>query len=93
MEYARSLIKQRTTDEFAEDDIVEESTLRNPEALSPSSFGSVGSPPKAPSEDWSVISDQDEGCSLGSSQNRKRKSLTAAVLSAQESSVTDSVEG
>lgn len=84
MEYARSLIKQRSLDEFAEEFVGEDSTIRNHEAMSPSSFSSVGSPPKAPSEDWSVISEDEHRSLVGScsSERRKRASLTAAVLSA-----------
>jgi len=96
LEYARSLIKQRNTDDFAEDNVVAgESTLRSPEALSPGSFSSVGSPPKAPSEDWSVISDQDEGhSSVGSRSSQSRKQcLTAALLSGRDSFATDDVHG
>jgi len=83
MEYARSLIKQRSLDELAEE-FVEDSTIRNHEAMSPSSFSSVGSAPKAPSEDWSVISEDEHRSLVGScsSEGRKRASLTAAVLSA-----------
>lgn len=90
LEYARSLIKQRTVDNLAEELIAEDSTIRNQEVMSPYSFSSIGSDPKAPSEDWSVISDQDERqSSVGSRSSGSRKcgNLTAAVLSASPDSL------
>ncbi|KAF9569834.1 UDP-Glycosyltransferase/glycogen phosphorylase [Agrocybe pediades] len=70
MEYARSLIKRHPPDEQEEHEgsIAEDSTrstLRNQNQSStspgsPSGYSSVGSARGAPSEDWSVISDQDD---------------------------------
>ena len=94
MEYARSLIKQRSLlEDFEEEEeaIAEDSTIRNHDNLSPSSFGSASSLQGALSEDWSVISDQeDRRSSVGSrsSESRKRTSFTAAVMSVLPDSFT-----
>jgi len=89
MEYARSLIKQRSVGDFNDEEeaIAEDSTIRNHDNVSPSSFGSAG----AASEDWSVISEQDDRrSSVGSrsSEGRKRTSFTAAVMSVLPDSFT-----
>ncbi|KAH9486672.1 Sterol 3-beta-glucosyltransferase [Psilocybe cubensis] len=87
LEYARSLIKRQTPEEALEEGAAEESTVRNIDNVSPSSLSSsAGSVQGAPSEDWSVISDQeDKRSSLGSyhseNQSAQRTSLAAAVLS------------
>ena len=68
--------------------MAEDSTIRNYDSISPGSFSgrsSIGSIRGAPSEDWSVISEQDERrSSLGSphseGRSAKRTSLAAAVL-------------
>jgi len=64
MEYARSLIKRHTVEEDDEHEVsvAEDSTVRhrgNFSPGSPSGYSSVGSA-RAPSEDWSVISDQED---------------------------------
>ncbi|KAF8898479.1 glycosyltransferase family 1 protein [Infundibulicybe gibba] len=99
LEYARSLIKRtHTDDDFDSDqDETEHSTIRDrmplhstPERLS--GYSSSGSARGAPSEDWSVISEQDGGrrssVSSRHSEGRlnrdgsiKRTSFAAAVLS------------
>jgi sterol 3beta-glucosyltransferase len=99
MEYARSLIKRQPVgqdDDIEEDD--EESgrgTIRRSKGdvtpFSPGSFTSTSSiHGRTPSEDWSVISEQDERdrrSSSGSNRSRsrskrdKRRSFTAAMLS------------
>ncbi|KAG6844274.1 hypothetical protein H0H87_008223 [Tephrocybe sp. NHM501043] len=87
LEYARSLVKHVDTDE--EDDN-EHTTVKNHErgSQSGSGYSSSGSARGAPSEDWSVISEQDERrSSLSSSHSisrdtsANRTSFTAAVLS------------
>lgn len=89
MEYARSLIKRHGADEHVDDD-GEETTIRNHDNFSPSSmsgYSSAGSLRGAPSEDWSVISDQDDKRSSVGSRHSvghargKRASLAAAVMS------------
>ncbi|KAJ7462788.1 glycosyltransferase family 1 protein [Mycena galericulata] len=98
MDYARSLIKRSVpdSDDDLEDEIEgEHSTIRDRSNLSAEQSGyssSGGSAPGgAPSEDWSVISEQDGRRSSMSSQHSegrspaehssKRKSLSAAVMS------------
>lgn len=90
LEYARSLIKHPIPDsEEEEEEIDEDGTIRRRRAPSPgleSSGGSKG----APSEDWSVISDQEDRRSSFSSSNGNegrpgersaKRNLAAAVLS------------
>ncbi|KAF5377187.1 hypothetical protein D9615_006328 [Tricholomella constricta] len=87
LEYARSLVKHADTDDEDEDN--EHSTVRNQDNLgSQSGYSSSGSARGAPSEDWSVISEQeDRRSSFGSRHSlsrdspAKRTSFTAAVLS------------
>ncbi|KAF8078251.1 glycosyltransferase family 1 protein [Lyophyllum atratum] len=87
LEYARSLVKHASTDEDEEDN--EHSTVRHQDySGSQSGYSSSGSARGAPSEDWSVISEQDDRrSSLGSRRSlsrdtsAKRTSFTAAVLS------------
>ena len=97
LEYARSLIKRTVHDDLLEDVIVDEdATIRDYErrpSSSHSGYSSSGSGPGASSEDWSVISDQeDRRSSMGSRRSRsdgpvdrpstlKRNSLTAAMMS------------
>ncbi|KAJ7139710.1 hypothetical protein C8R44DRAFT_310723 [Mycena epipterygia] len=92
MDYARSLIKRVVpdSDDDLEDEIDgEHSTIRDrPNLAEPQSgYSSSGSAPGgAPSEDWSVISEQDGRRSSISSQHSegrssKRNSLAAAVMS------------
>ncbi|KAJ7693646.1 hypothetical protein B0H17DRAFT_1278469 [Mycena rosella] len=96
MEYARSLIKRVVpdSDDDEEDEIEEHSTIRDHPGLATepqSGYSSSGSAPGgAPSEDWSVISEQDGRRNSISSQHSdgrspdhssKRNSLAAAVLS------------
>ncbi|KAJ6604204.1 glycosyltransferase family 1 protein [Mycena vulgaris] len=96
MEYARSLIKRVVpdSDDDLEDETEEGSTIRDHPGLAAepqSGYSSSGSAPGgAPSEDWSVISEQDGRRSSISSQHSdgrspdhssKRNSLAAAVLS------------
>jgi sterol 3beta-glucosyltransferase len=96
LDYARSLIKRTARDDLLEDIIDDEdATIREYEHRPSSSHSgySSGSGPGASSEDWSVISDQeDRRSSLGSRRSRsdgpidrpstfKRNSLAAAVMS------------
>lgn len=91
LEYARSLIKRTVQDDLSDD---EDATIRDYEHPRPSSSHSgysSGSGRDASSEDWSVISDQED--QLGSRPSRlndstvdrsssfKRNSLAAAMLS------------
>ena len=83
------MIKRHIAEDHSEEAVTEDSTIRNYDNVSPGSFSghsSVGSIRGAPSEDWSVISEQDERrSSLGSrySEGRSAKctSFAAAVLS------------
>lgn len=99
LEYARSLIKRTSSDEDGDEMDTEDATIKdddhaypsNPSSGSHSGYSSGGSARGAPSEDWSVISDQDDRrSSLGSGRSEgqlsrsgsaKRTSFTAAVLS------------
>lgn len=102
MEYARSLIKRPVggvADSDGDDDEIdaENGTIRHRRpptspGLDHSGYNSCGSAKGAPSEDWSVISEQDDRRSSSSSSNhhesrrrsvdpQKRNSLAAAVLS------------
>ena len=98
LEYARSLIKQHHGDGLENIEVDgEDSTIRNHDDMSPSSlsgYSSSGSVRGAPSEDWSVISEQDgRRSSAGSRGNggrtaKKRTSLqisTGPPVSAAES--------
>lgn len=109
LEYARSLIK-RSPPDIDEDDVEidpEHATIRRCQRNSPpidpsSGYSSSGSARGgAPSEDWSVISEQDErrssfgsrisdGKSTVERSNTKRNSLAAAVLSVLPDSLTSS---
>jgi sterol 3beta-glucosyltransferase len=103
LEYARSLIKRTVVEDVAEEEDNEHSTIRNRDpapghARSPSStsgHSSTASLRAAPSEDWSVISDQEdqdgernapeispssEGRGIKHSPS-KRTSIAAAMLS------------
>lgn len=85
LEYARSLVKQRTMRNALSEavaDIDEGATIRDLERSSSpqSSYSSSGSGHRASSEDWSVISDQDDRNNEKSSSAR-RNSLAAAVMS------------
>ncbi|KAJ7785889.1 glycosyltransferase family 1 protein [Mycena metata] len=91
MDYARSLIKRSVPDSDDDDEDAEDSTIRDRAPEPRSGYSSSGSAPGgAPSEDWSVISDQDGRRSSISSQHSegrspehssKRNSLAAAVMS------------
>jgi len=97
LEYARSLVKRTVHDDLLEDIIDDgDATIRDYEhrpSSSQSGYSSSGSGPGASSEDWSVISDQeDRRSSMGSRRSRtdgpvdrpstfKRNSLAAAVMS------------
>ncbi|KAG6866023.1 hypothetical protein C0991_009432 [Blastosporella zonata] len=74
LEYARSLIKHVDTDE--EDDN-EHTTVRNHEHGSQSGYSSSGSARGAPSEDWSVISEQDDRRSSVSSNHSLSRDTSA----------------
>lgn len=82
------MIKRHHVEDHLEEVVTEDSTIRNYDSMSPGSFSgrsSNGSVRGAPSEDWSVISEQDERrSSLGSGHSEgrsaKRTSLAAAVL-------------
>ncbi|KAG6891077.1 hypothetical protein C0995_014166 [Termitomyces sp. Mi166 len=84
LEYARSLIKHVDND----DEDNNHTSIRDHERGSQSGYSSSGSVRDAPSEDWSVISEQDDRrSSLSSSQSLSketsvnRTTFTAAVLS------------
>ncbi|KAG5648261.1 hypothetical protein DXG03_006219 [Asterophora parasitica] len=86
LEYARSLVKRGDITTEDEDEDIEHSTVKTQtHSGSQSGYSSSGSGRRAPSEDWSVISEQDDRrSSLGSvyrTSPSKRTSLTAAVLS------------
>jgi len=98
MEYARSLIKRPLAADGIPEEVSdpEDATIReSPDQISPAErqFGYIsgGSGPGSNSEDWSVISDQDDRrSSLGSSNgdgrlespvHKQRNSLAAAVFS------------
>jgi sterol 3beta-glucosyltransferase len=107
LEYSRSLIKRAVTDDMIDDEVgTEHSTIREYHhdlpsnmSLEPrSGYSSNGSARGAPSEDWSVISEQDDRRSSFSSrhsdakpvvdQSSKRNSLAAAVLSVLPDALT-----
>ncbi|KAF9455009.1 glycosyltransferase family 1 protein [Macrolepiota fuliginosa MF-IS2] len=105
LEYARSLIKHTPVEDRVEEADNEHSTIRNHDPSSSNAFSpssSAGSARGAPSEDWSVISDQEdqdrERRSSESSRNSeakankdspsKRASIAAAVLSVLPDSLT-----
>ena len=91
LEYARSLIKQHhDTHDLGDISEVdgEDSTIRNRDNMSPSSLSgdsSGGSVRGAPSEDWSIISEQDGGGSRGDG-------VRASLISAGPIISTDSAE-
>ncbi|KAJ3516791.1 hypothetical protein NLJ89_g910 [Agrocybe chaxingu] len=88
MDYARSLIKQPVPEVDGQDDVMrEDSTIRKHENVSPGSFSSTCSDRGAPSEDWSVISDQeDRRSSVGS------RSSESWVATEASSTVTATIE-
>ncbi|KAJ3548557.1 hypothetical protein NMY22_g1223 [Coprinellus aureogranulatus] len=99
MEYARSLIKKAQVSDLesdGEDDGNAQRRVDQSITFSASGYSSSASGHgRAPSEDWSVISDQEDGGSSGRSRlddgkNRqdKRRSFTAAVLSVLPDSLT-----
>lgn len=107
LEYARSLIKRGAVEDISMSDEDEEgatirhrNSKRNSRDAAHSGYSSSGSTPGALSEDWSVISDQDDRRSSltsrhseGKSTDRssqKRNSLAAAVLSVLPDSLTSS---
>ena len=84
LEYARSLIKRHGVDDL--DGISEldgeDSTIRNHDDMSPSSlsgYSSGGSVRGAPSEDWSVISEQDGRQSSAGSRGQATKKRASLV--------------
>jgi sterol 3beta-glucosyltransferase len=84
LEYARSLIKHHGVDDLEGISEVdgEDSTIRNHDDMSPSSlsgYSSSGSLRGAPSEDWSVISEQDERQSSAGSRGQAAKKRTSLV--------------
>ncbi|KAJ7596717.1 glycosyltransferase family 1 protein [Mycena floridula] len=86
LEYARSLIKQPMPDSDTEEELDEHGTIRHSRPSSSGLDSSNESAKGASSEDWSVISEQDERRSSFGSPERtkhlaKRNSLTTAVLS------------
>jgi len=93
LEYARSLVKRSVNDNILEDVIDDgDATIREYEHRPSSPHSGYSSGPGASSEDWSVISDQeDRRSSMGSHRSRndapvdrpsfKRNSLAAAVMS------------
>ncbi|TFY83983.1 hypothetical protein EWM64_g43 [Hericium alpestre] len=100
MDYARSLIKaKRAVDDLSE---AEDATIRdNDKRMSSSSRADIRSGDSsaggAPSEDWSVVSDQDEPSSASRSVSRRasdarqswrRSGLTAAMLSVLPDALT-----
>jgi hypothetical protein len=95
LEYARSLIKRTNTND-EEGDL--NTSINKDEDSPPSGYSSSGSTHRSPSEDWSVISEQDDRRSSMSSQHSdgkltrdcpaKRTSFTAAVLSVLPDSLT-----
>ena len=97
MEYARSLIKHHGVDDLEGISEVdgEESTIRNHDDMSPSSlsgYSSGGSLRGAPSEDWSVISEQDGRQSSAGSRGqaaKKRKSLVSPGSPISQDSTTE----
>ena len=97
LEYARSLIKHHGIDDLEGISEVdgEDSTIRNRDDMSPSSFSgysSAGSLRGAPSEDWSVISEQDGRQSSAGSRGqaaKKRKSLVSPGSPIPQDSTTE----
>lgn len=94
LEYARSLIKRTAQDDLSDVIDDEDATIRDYEQQRPSSSHSgysSGSGRGASSEDWSVISDQEDqpgsrpsrlyDTTVDRSSTFKRNSLAAAVLS------------
>lgn len=80
----------------SEEVVNEDSTIRNYDSMSPGSFSgrsSSGSIRGAPSEDWSVISEQDErrsslGSRYGEGRSAKCTSFAAAVLAVLPDTLT-----
>ena len=97
LEYARSLIKHHGVDDLEGIGEVdgEDSTIRNHDDMSPSSlsgYSSGGSLRGAPSEDWSVISEQDGRQSSAGSRGqaaKKRKSLVRPGSPISQDSITE----
>ncbi|EGO02719.1 glycosyltransferase family 1 protein [Serpula lacrymans var. lacrymans S7.3] len=111
LEYARSLIKRTAVEDTSENEAnTEDTTVQDTRPSSSHStldrrrsrsrYSSGGSARGAPSEDWSVISDQDDlRSSFGSRRSEgkvdrsltmKRNSLAAAVMSVLPDSLTSS---
>ncbi|KAF8634463.1 hypothetical protein AX15_000905 [Amanita polypyramis BW_CC] len=97
LEYARTLMKLRPAENPLEDEVHDDNSQT---IQSLGSDGSANGLRRAPSEDWSVISEQDDQRSSVSSRYSeggitrdslsKRTSLTAAVLSVLPESLTSS---
>ncbi|GLB36497.1 hypothetical protein LshimejAT787_0307850 [Lyophyllum shimeji] len=89
MEYARSLVKHAGTDDEEDQ---EHSTVRNQDhSETQSGYSSSGSGRGAPSEDWSVISEQDDRrSSLGSKHSLSRDSSAKRSPRAHRRSISDS---
>ncbi|KAM6498379.1 glycosyltransferase family 1 protein [Amanita muscaria] len=97
LEYARSLIKALPTETYLQD---EAETQDSSAALSsdPQASSPLSGPRRSPSEEWSVISEQDDHRSSISSRhsgvvrenNSRRGSLAAAVLAVLPDSLTPS---
>jgi hypothetical protein len=91
LEYARSLIKRPAQGSDDDEPDAEHGTIRygGSQSAERSGYSSSGSARGAPSEDWSVISEQDERrnsfsegkAGLERDRSTKRNSLAAAVLS------------
>lgn len=91
LEYARSLIKRSNISNDEENEFSPPTGKDEDSPPSASGYSSSGSAQRAPSDDWSVISEQDDRRSSMSSHHSegkitkeysaKRTSFTAAVLS------------
>ncbi|PFH54756.1 glycosyltransferase family 1 protein [Amanita thiersii Skay4041] len=101
LEYARSLIKRAPADSLSCDDEVDAEHSNDGQAINPSSSSGRNSGScarRVPSEEWSVISEQDDRRSSVSSRHSeghlardnssKRASFTAAVLSVLPDALT-----
>jgi sterol 3beta-glucosyltransferase len=94
LEYARSLIKHHGVDDLEGISEVD-GTIRNHDDMSPSSlsgYSSGGSIRGAPSEDWSVISEQDGRQSSSGSRgqaSKKRRSLVSPASPISQDSTTE----
>ncbi|CAA7259988.1 unnamed protein product [Cyclocybe aegerita] len=93
MDYARSLIKQPVPEVDGQDDVMrEDSTIRKHENVSPGSFSSTYSDRGAPSEDWSVISDQEDRRSSVGSRSSESRFPYSRVATEASSTVTAAIE-